>query len=315
MGDNENRKVYKARQVKNYREMVEYSCKNYAQNIAYKYKKDYTAKNVEYIEKTYEQVGKDIKAFGTGLLNLDLMGERIVVVGKNRYEWCISYLATTCSNMVIVPIDKALPDIEMQRLIERSEAKAIIFDEKYLETIKKVQEKENSNLKTLICMDNIQEKGIKTLIQTAKRLPDIQIKIAGNGGLVLNDIPHNVELLGFKSGKDLEKTISESSFIIVPSEWYETFGLSAAEAMALSKPVIASNIGGLPEIVENGITGYLFNYGNTESLYQTIQTAINIDDCSYYQMCNNAYNFIRKFSEEKYINNIIELYQNNLKKK
>ena len=127
MGDNENRKVYKARQVKNYREMVEYSCKNYAQNIAYKYKKDYTAKNVEYIEKTYEQVGKDIKAFGTGLLNLDLMGERIVVVGKNRYEWCISYLATTCSNMVIVPIDKALPDIEMQRLIERSEAKAINF--------------------------------------------------------------------------------------------------------------------------------------------------------------------------------------------
>ena len=49
--------------------------------------------------------------------------------------------------MVIVPIDKALPDIEMQRLIERSEAKAIIFDEKYLETVKKVQEKENSNLK------------------------------------------------------------------------------------------------------------------------------------------------------------------------
>lgn len=84
--------------------------------------------------------------------------------------------------------------------------------------------------------------------------------------------------------------------------------------MALSKPVIASNIGGLPEIVENGINGYLFDYGNTESLYQTIQTAINIDDCTYYQMCNNAYNFIRKFSEEKYINNIIELYQNNLKK-
>ena len=162
MGDNENRKVYEARPVKNYREMVEYSCKNYAQNVAYKYKKDYTAKNIEYIEKKYEQVGKDIKAFGTGLLNLDLMGERIVVVGKNRYEWCISYLATTCSNMVIVPIDKALPDVEMQRLIERSEAKAIIFDEKYLETIKKVQEKENSNLKTLICMDNIQEKGIKT---------------------------------------------------------------------------------------------------------------------------------------------------------
>ena len=92
MGDNENRKVYNAREVKNYRKMVEYSCKNYAKNIAYKYKKDYTAKNVEYIEKTYEQVGKDIKAFGTGLLNLDLMGERIVVVGKNRYKLFSNYM-------------------------------------------------------------------------------------------------------------------------------------------------------------------------------------------------------------------------------
>ena len=86
MGDNENRKVYQARQVKNYRELVDYSCTQYAQNIAYKYKKDHTAKEVEYIEKTYEQFGKDIKALSTGLLNLDLMGKRVVVIGNNRYE-------------------------------------------------------------------------------------------------------------------------------------------------------------------------------------------------------------------------------------
>ena len=61
MGDNQNRKVYQSRPVKNYRELVEYSCTNYAKNIAYKYKKDYTAKDVEYIEKSYEQTGKDIK--------------------------------------------------------------------------------------------------------------------------------------------------------------------------------------------------------------------------------------------------------------
>ena len=213
MGDNENRKVYKARQVKNYREMVEYSCKNYAQNIAYKYKKDYTAKNVEYIEKTYEQVGKDIKAFGTGLLNLDLMGERIVVVGKNRYEWCISYLATTCSNMVIVPIDKALPDIEMQRLIERSEAKAIIFDEKYLETIKKVQEKENSNLKTLICMDNIQEKGIKTFNEILEEGRN-QIK---NGDQKYDNIEideNKMSIMLFTSGTTNEITILELTTLL-----------------------------------------------------------------------------------------------------
>ena len=162
MGDNENRKVYQAREVKNYRELVDYSCTQYAQNIAYKYKKDHTAKEIEYIEKTYEQVGKDIKALSTGLLNLDLMGKRIILIGKNRYEWCISYFATTCGNMVIVPIDKALPDNEIETLIKRSEAEAIIFDKKYLEVAKKAKQDPNTNIRLLICMDEIEEKEVKT---------------------------------------------------------------------------------------------------------------------------------------------------------
>ena len=72
MEKNESRKVYESREVKTYREMIEYSTKNYAENIAYTYKKDYTAKEVEYVEKTYEQVGKDVKAFSTLLLNKNL---------------------------------------------------------------------------------------------------------------------------------------------------------------------------------------------------------------------------------------------------
>lgn len=162
MGDNENRKVYQAREVKNYRELVDYSCTQYAQNTAYKYKKDHTAKEVEYIEKTYEQFGKDIKALSTGLLNLDLMGKRVVVIGNNRYEWCVSYFAITCGNMVVVPMDKALPNNEIETLIRRSEAEAIIFDKKYLEVAKKSQQDNSTNLKLLICMDDIQEKEVKT---------------------------------------------------------------------------------------------------------------------------------------------------------
>ena len=168
MGDNENRKVYQAREVKNYRELVDYSCTQYAQNIAYKYKKDHTAKEVQYIEKTYEQFGKDIKAISTGLLNLDLMGKRVVVIGNNRYEWCVSYFAITCGNMVVVPIDKALPDNEIETLIKRSEAEAIIFDKKYLEVAKRSQQDDSTNLKILICMDEIQEKEVKTFNELVK---------------------------------------------------------------------------------------------------------------------------------------------------
>ena len=161
MGDNENRKVYEPRKVNNFREMVEYSTTNYKDNIAYKYKKDYTAKNPEYIEKTFEQVGKDVKALSTLLLNKKLEGKRVILIGNNRYEWCISYLAITCGNMVVVPLDKALPDNEIQNLVTRSEAEIAIFDKKYIDIMKKIKEAPNSMLNELICMDDVKEEEIE----------------------------------------------------------------------------------------------------------------------------------------------------------
>lgn len=163
------RRVYDSRKVKDFRDLISYSTQKYAKNIAYKYKKDYTAKKPEYIEKTYEDVGKDIKAFGTGLLNLDLQKKKIILIGSNRYEWCISYLTVTSSNMIIVPIDRQLPENEIEKLIARSEAEAIIFEKKYLETVKKAKENKENNLKILISMDDIEEKGILTFNDIVKK--------------------------------------------------------------------------------------------------------------------------------------------------
>ena len=160
MGDNENRKVYEPRVIKNYREMIEYSTKNYSDKIAYKYKKNGDLKSVEYVEKTYEQVGKDIKAFSTELLNKGLENKRIVLIGNNRYEWCISYLAVTSGNMIVVPLDKALPDNEIENLVTRSEAEVAIFDKKYLDVMKKLKNEKEVNLQMLICMDNIKDNEV-----------------------------------------------------------------------------------------------------------------------------------------------------------
>ena len=169
MGDNENRKVYEPRVIKNYREMIEYSVKNYADKVAYKYKKNGDLKHVEYVEKTYEQVGKDIKAFATELLNKGLEHKKIVVIGNNRYEWCISYLAVTSGNMIIVPLDKALPDNEIENLVTRSEAEVAIFDKKYVEVMKKLKNDTNVNLKMLICMDDIKDKDIENFSQLLQK--------------------------------------------------------------------------------------------------------------------------------------------------
>ena len=199
MGDNENRKVYDPRIVKNYREMIEYSVKNYADKVAYKYKKNGDLKHVEYVEKTYEQVGKDIKAFATELLNKGLENKKIVVIGNNRYEWCISYLAVTSANMIIVPLDKALPNNEIENLVIRSEAEVAIFDKKYIEVMKKLKKDTNANLKILICMDNIKDNDVENFSQLLQKGKEL-LKNDDNRYEKVKVNPEKMSIMLFTSG-------------------------------------------------------------------------------------------------------------------
>ena len=129
--------------VENFRELVE-RYKQFGDNIAFQYKKKKEIQDV-----TYDQYVNDIKAIGTAILSLGV--ERIAIIGNNRYEWCTSYIAITTSGKVAVPLDKALTDKEIERLIKRSGAEAIIYDEKYQNAVN------NCDLKYKICMDNIEQ--------------------------------------------------------------------------------------------------------------------------------------------------------------
>lgn len=177
-------------EMKDYREMLEYAEKNYANNIAYKYKKNLTETPVQYVEKKYSQVVKDVKALATALLDLGFKGKRIALIGENRYEWCMSYFAVTCGGMVIAPLDKALPDKEIENLIKRSEVDAVIYEKKHEDLFKKLKEDKDINLNTLICIDNEEEdpqilnfnnlvKKGKDLIKQKSKLYD-KIKIDNN---------------------------------------------------------------------------------------------------------------------------------------
>jgi len=121
------------------------------------------------------------------------------------------------------------------------------------------------------------EKGIATLLQAMKELPDVRCSIVGEGpdrarlSLIVQDLGlKNVHFKGAKYGKDLEREIADARAVIVPSESYEVFGLTVLEAYAYGKPVIASKIGGLPEVVKEGETGFLFEPGNGRELAQKI---------------------------------------------
>ncbi len=147
------------------------------------------------------------------------------------------------------------------------------------------------------------EKGIETLLKAWQRMPeDIKLKIIGDGPLsnmvesaVTKQQSGNLEYLGRVDGKIMMSGIKGARSLIFPSECYETFGLTVAEAYACGVPVIASRIGAVQELIEEGVTGEYFSPGNTEELYQQVLSNWENPE-KFREMGINA----RKVYEEKY---------------
>lgn len=115
------------------------------------------------------------------------------------------------------------------------------------------------------------EKGIDTLLQVCRELPNIQFVFAGTGPLEkkMNQIP-NIRNVGFQVGEELEKLIREARFCVYPSEWYENCPFSVMESQMYGTPVLGADIGGIPELIEVGKTGELFESGNKHELKKAI---------------------------------------------
>jgi glycosyltransferase involved in cell wall biosynthesis len=116
-----------------------------------------------------------------------------------------------------------------------------------------------------------QEKGIATLVQAAKELPQIPFIFAGSGPLehLLEGVP-NIQNVGFQRGEALETLIREARFTVYPSEWYENCPFSVMESQMYGTPVLGANIGGIPELIQVGETGELFESGNSQVLKEKI---------------------------------------------
>lgn len=115
------------------------------------------------------------------------------------------------------------------------------------------------------------EKGLGTLLQAARMLPDINFVFAGAGPL--NDRisdTDNIKNVGFKSGQELSDLIAGARLSVYPSEWYENCPFSVLESISLGTPVLGADIGGIPELIEPGITGELFRSGDVEDLVQKL---------------------------------------------
>lgn len=160
------------------------------------------------------------------------------------------------------------------------------------------------------------EKGIMLLIDAFEKLPNIKLKIVGDG-ILYNKINHvnlkNVELLGYKLGNELQEIIKNSSFNIVPSECYETLSMSAIEALAFGKPIIGSDHGGLSELIKDGVNGYKFKPSDINDLIKIINQSNEIKDKEYINLSLSSFNFAKEnFNPKLYYDKLMNAYEHSL---
>ncbi len=142
-------KIGETLEIKDLKDMLKKSGEKYGEKNAYKIRLE---KN-KYKTYTHKDVRQMINYLGTRLIDLGLKNKRIAVIGENRYEWEIAYLSIVCGTGIVVPLDKSLPQNELEKVIERSGVEAIFYSEKYTDILKTIVGRGIGNLKTLISMD------------------------------------------------------------------------------------------------------------------------------------------------------------------
>lgn len=208
-------KIYDVKEFKNIREIMNNSIEKYPENKAFIIKnKD---KNKEkYTNITYREFGEQINSFGSALINRGLKNKHIAVISPNRYEWALTYYAVLNGTGILVPLDKGLPDSEIESLLQRSHSNAVIFDKKYEEIMKQIKENKTTSVTEFICMDeNDTFPSINELLTEGKEL--------------LNQ--------GYREFLDAKINEEEMSIILFTSGT-----TSASKAVMLSHKNIASNL-------------------------------------------------------------------------
>ncbi|MEE0269072.1 MAG: AMP-binding protein [Clostridia bacterium] len=193
-------KYYEETHYKTVKEIFKRSIEKYKNNIYILERPNHDHK-AKFEEFTYERFGNDAINLGTGLMKyLNLSNERIIIIGENTYYWYVSYFSILCGVGIAVPVDKELPNNEIENVIKRSHAAAVIYSKKKKDAIDKIKDnlpmvkyfiEMNSN-------DGVQGRdvGIEHVIAEGKKLTD-----AGNTEYMDVEIdPEEFKFLIFTSG-------------------------------------------------------------------------------------------------------------------
>lgn len=163
------------------------------------------------------------------------------------------------------------------------------------------------------------EKGTMTLLKAYEKANvDKPLYYVGTGPIKEqleeyvkeHKLSDKVKLLGFKSGDELKNLVNNSICVVLPSEWYENGPYSIMEAMAVGKPVIVSNLGGLPEMVEDGANGYVTKPFDIKSLSESIVKICSLSNAAVSEMGTKSLEKAeRSFGAQSYLNELLCQYR------
>lgn len=118
-----------------------------------------------------------------------------------------------------------------------------------------------------------------------------------------------IHLLGYKNGEDLQREVGNARFSVLSSEWRENMPYSGLESLAAQTPIIGADIGGIPELVEEGKTGFIFKTGNMDDLSRSLYKAVSVDNRSYTAMQHCCYEHVTSCCRQRnYVQQLIRGY-------
>ncbi len=164
--------------------------------------------------------------------------------------------------------------------------------------------------------------GILELVKVMRNLPAVKLKVAGKGeqerlvqDFIRENKMENVELVGFLNAERLKKAISCCSFLVFPNNCYHNCPMSVLESFAHCKPVVGSNLGSVPELVEDEVTGVLFKPGNEKDLAEKIKCLYENPEMVK-KMGRNARRKVEEnYSAEKYYPKLLQIYEQLIEKR
>ena len=156
------------------------------------------------------------------------------------------------------------------------------------------------------------EKGVNNLLNAASRHPRINFQAAGGydkAPELVDKAPQNFHFLGHLPYDTVGTFIAKSRAIVLCSIWYEGFPMILVEAMLRGRPVIASRLGGISEVVDDGVTGLLFEAGNTEDLAEKIQYLWDNPELCRKMGEAGREKALREYTPDVYYERLMDMYQ------